>query len=355
MIRQISSSYQLSPAASISAFGSGLIHRTWKIVDPPRVYILQKINHQVFKEPQQIADNIAAIAAFLEKNHPEYLFVAPAKTIDGQSMLTIPDDGYYRVFPFVPDSHTYDVVDTPEIAFEAARQFGLFTHRLSNFPIDKLQITLPHFHDLEHRYQQFNDSLKNGNKQRIVQAKAEIDLIYAHDHIVSAYRSIVSGDQFRKRVTHHDTKISNVLFDVNGTGLCVIDLDTVMPGYFISDAGDMMRTYLSPVSEEEKDLDKIIVREDYFRAIVKGYLTEMGTELTETEMDHFVYAGMFMSYMQAMRFLTDHMNNDMYYGAQYEGHNYARAKNQLTLLQRLMEKEEVLKEIVYEERAGIKM
>src|SRR5689334_23215107 len=107
MIKQISSLYQLSPAASISAFGSGLIHSTWKISDPPRVYILQKINHQVFKEPQLITDNIDAIAAFLEEKHPEYFFVTPAKTIDGQSMLHIPGEGYYRVFPFVPDSHTY--------------------------------------------------------------------------------------------------------------------------------------------------------------------------------------------------------------------------------------------------------
>jgi Ser/Thr protein kinase RdoA (MazF antagonist) len=355
MFENVLSSYQLSPHATVALYGGGLIHRTWKIHDPPHDYILQRINHQVFKQPQQIVDNIVAIAAFLEETHPEYLFVAPLRTKDDQPILHIPDDGYYRLLPFVKNSCTYEVVNNPEIAFEAAKQFGLFTHMLSHFPAGKLHITLPHFHNMEKRFQQFEEALQKGNKQRIAEAAAEINFIRSHDHIVNTYRTIVSGDHFRQRVTHHDTKISNVLFDANGKGICVIDLDTVMPGYFISDAGDMMRTYLSPVSEEEKEFDKIIVREDYFRAIVKGYLSEMGTELTDAETDHFVYAGMFMIYMQAMRFLTDHLNNDVYYGAQYEGHNYVRAKNQLTLLQRLIEKEEALKEIVFEEKAGIEL
>ena len=139
-------------------------------------------------------------------------------------------------------------------------------------------------------------------------------------------------------MTHHDTKISNVLFGKQGNGLCVIDLDTVMPGYFISDFGDMMRTYLSPVSEEEKDFSLIGIREEYFEAIVSGYLGEMKTELSADEIAHAVYAGKFMIYMQAIRFLTDHLNRDVYYGAKYEGHNLVRTHNQITLLQRLTEK-----------------
>ena len=147
-------------------------------------------------------------------------------------------------------------------------------------------------------------------------------------------------------MTHHDTKISNVLFDEEGHGLCVIDLDTVMPGYFISDFGDMMRTYLSPVSEEEKDLSKIEIREEYFKAIADGYLHEMQNELTPTEKDHLVYAGKFLTYMQALRFLTDHLNNDVYYGAKYEGHNFVRAINQVALLKKMIDKEKKLKEII---------
>ena len=137
-----------------------------------------------------------------------------------------------------------------------------------------------------------------------------------------------------------------MLFNNNDKGLCVIDLDTVMPGYFISDVGDMIRTYLSPVSEEEKDFSKIQIRDEYFKAIAEGYLTEMNDELTATEKEHFVYAGKFMIYMQALRFLTDYLNDDIYYGSKYEGHNFIRANNQLTLLNRLIEKENHLSSLI---------
>jgi hypothetical protein len=133
-----------------------------------------------------------------------------------------------------------------------------------------------------------------------------------------------------------------VLFDTNGKSICVIDLDTVMPGYFISDVGDMMRTYLSPVSEEESDFTKIEVRNDFYQAIVSGYCKEMKDELTETERDYFLFAGKNMIYMQALRFFTDHINNDIYYGAKYPGQNFIRAKNQIVLLQCLLEKEKAL-------------
>ena len=137
-----------------------------------------------------------------------------------------------------------------------------------------------------------------------------------------------------------------MLFDDNGMGICVIDLDTVMPGYFISDVGDMMRTYLSPASEEEKDFTKIEVREDFFRAIVQGYLANMSDELTEEERGLILYAGLFLIYMQAIRFLADYCNNDSYYGASYEEHNFVRAGNQLALLKRLEEKSSKLDEII---------
>lgn len=184
--------------------------------------------------------------------------------------------------------------------------------------------------------------MENGNKNRIEQSKELIRFIKENKNIADTYESILINPAFRLRVTHHDTKISNVLFDEDDKGLCVIDLDTVMPGYFISDIGDMIRTYLSPVSEEEKDFSKIEIREDYFISIFKGYMSEMNTELTEEEKKHFIYAGKFMIYMQAIRFLTDHFNNDVYYGAKYENHNFVRAGNQGILLQRLMEKEEKL-------------
>ncbi len=170
--------------------------------------------------------------------------------------------------------------------------------------------------------------------------------LLAQKNIVTEFEKITRDNNFKRRVTHHDTKISNVLFDDEGNGLCVIDLDTTMSGYFISDVGDMMRTYLSPYSEEEKDISRITVRDEYFDAVAKGYLKEMNEELTPSELDHFVYSGDFMIYMQAVRFLTDHFNNDIYYGAKYEGHNFMRAQNQIALLQKYQEKAPLFREQV---------
>ncbi len=326
----------------LEAFGSGLINNTWKVITPEKEYILQRVNHNVFKEPGDIANNISLIAEYLKQHHPEYKFVAPIISSDGEGMIYQKGEGFFRMFPFVSGSHSKDVVETPEQACEAATQFGRFTGLLSGIDISQLKITIPFFHDLTLRYQQFLTALENGNKQRIRESDVLIKKLAEHADIVSDYVHIKSDTAFKLRVTHHDTKISNVLFDADGKGLCVIDLDTVMPGYFISDVGDMMRTYLSPVSEEEKDFSKIEVRDEFYKAIVKGYFTEMKGELTETEKKHFFYAGKFMIYMQAIRFLTDHFNNDEYYGAKYPGHNLVRAGNQAVLLQRLLEKEAVL-------------
>ena len=148
---------------------------------------------------------------------------------------------------------------------------------------------------------------------------------------------------------HHDTKISNVLFDDREKGIAIIDLDTVMPGYFISDVGDMMRTYLSPANEEERDFSKIEIRDDFFRAIVHGYIRSMGEELTEAEHDLILYSGQFIIYMQAIRFLADYCNNDSYYEVKYEDNNLVRAGNQICLLKQLEEKAPVLRAIIRDE------
>jgi thiamine kinase-like enzyme len=274
------------------------------------------------------------------------LFAPPLQTKDGEEMKYIKGSGYFRLIPFVENSHTITTVEKPEQAYEAARKFGEFTRLLSGFPVEKLQITLPDFHNLTPRYQQFLDALKTGNQTRINESNELIEFIKANKNIVEIYEEILRNPSFKLRVTHHDTKISNVLFDKENKGLCVIDLDTVMPGYFISDVGDMMRTYLSPANEEEKDFSKIEIREEYFKSIWEGYMSEMKDELNPEERRHFIYSGKFMIYMQAIRFLADHLNNDTYYGAKYEGHNFVRAGNQIVLLKRLIEKEELLKSLI---------
>lgn len=344
MVGSILSSFGLEEGTtSVETFGTGLINHTWKVTGKNEKFILQKVNDRIFESPEDIAQNIRLLKEYLSLHHPDYHFAAPLSSPDGADLIYVKDQGFFRLFNFVKGSHSKDVVETPRQAYEAARQFGRFTRLLAGFDVSELKITIPQFHDLNLRYQQFLNAIENGNKDRIKESQALIETLSSHKDIVDTYRKIQSNPAFKLRVMHHDTKISNVLFDAADQGLCVIDLDTVMPGYFISDVGDMMRTYLSPANEEEQDLSKISIREDIFHAIAEGYCSEMENELTEEEKQHFVYAGKFMIYMQALRFLTDHLNDDVYYGAKYEGHNFKRALNQSVLLQRLEEKEKLLK------------
>jgi Ser/Thr protein kinase RdoA (MazF antagonist) len=329
-------------ARSVTPFGSGLINHTWKVTTPEGDFILQRINHAVFKDPGAIAFNLEEIGQYLNEVHPEYLFTRPMSTADGRNLIYLPEGGYFRLFAFVSGSHSIDVVETADQAYEAAKQFGRFTRLLTGFDARKLRTTIPDFHNITLRFEQFKDALKNGNPERIKEAAALTRRLLSHTDIVDTYERIRSSPAFRIRVTHHDTKISNVLFDEQDKGLCVIDLDTVMPGYFISDVGDMMRTYLSPVSEEEKDFSKIEVREEMFTAIVNGYSEEMSDHLSEEERGQFFYAGGFLIYMQALRFLTSYLNNDAYYGSAYPGQNRIRTENQLVLLERLLEKRRII-------------
>jgi Ser/Thr protein kinase RdoA (MazF antagonist) len=330
----------------VESFGSGLINNTWKVSDRGNEFILQRINTTVFKDPSAIAHNIGLIAAYLGERFPGYTFMAPVTTKGGDQMVFIKGEGYFRLFPFAKDSHSKDVVETPQQAYEAAVQFGRFSKLLSGLDTAQLQTTIPSFHDLELRYEQFLEALKTGNAVRREQANEQVDTLRAHSGIVEDYRNIVNNPAFKLRVTHHDTKISNVLFNSRGEGLCVIDLDTVMPGYFISDVGDMMRTYLCPVSEEECDFSKILIRDSYYEAIVEGYYSEMKDHLTPTEKQYFFYAGKFMIYMQALRYLTDYINDDRYYGARYPAHNLVRTINQITLLEALMQKQHRLQKLL---------
>ncbi|HWJ90725.1 MAG TPA: aminoglycoside phosphotransferase family protein [Flavisolibacter sp.] len=347
MLEEILSQYGLS-AHSVEPFGTGLINRTWLVKSNGDNFILQKINTDVFTRPEYISENIELVNAYLRTKHPDYFFVAPVRNKEGRTMTGNAEKGFYRVFPFVKNSRTHDVVRNPDQAFEASKQFGLFSQLLSGLPLQSLKTTLPGFHDLSMRYRQFEQACMDGNPARIRQVRTESDFLRQHVGIVSTFEKIRSSGRFKTRVAHHDTKISNVLFDQHDKGICVIDLDTIMPGYFISDVGDMFRTYLSPVSEEEQNFSKIEIRDDYFKAIVDGYLSKMAGELNHEELQHIVYAGVFMIYMQAIRFLADYMNDDRYYGAAYEEHNYNRAKNQITLLKRLQEKEKTFDDFIAE-------
>ncbi len=332
---------------SVLPFGNGLINHTWKIISAGKEYLLQKINQQVFKRPADIMDNCSQLSDYFKTNYPDYLFVAPLVNFKHRNYVLDEEDNYYRLFPFVKNSYSANSVSTPVQAYEAARQFGKFTSLLSRFDTTKLHVTLPDFHNLTLRYHQFKSAVQSGNKQRVEESSECIAYLTDQAGIVETFEKIKKNTSFKLRVVHHDAKINNVLFNIGtGTALCVIDLDTVMPGYYISDVGDMLRTYLSPASEEESDFSKIRIREEYFIEIVKGYLGEMKSGLSEAEKQYFVYAGKFAIYMQALRFLSDYLNDDIYYNIKYKGQNLIRSKNQIELLRKFLQKEEKMNEIL---------
>jgi Ser/Thr protein kinase RdoA (MazF antagonist) len=341
-------SFGLDPAKyRVEAFGSGLINSTWKISGKDDAYVLQRINKNVFKRPEDIAGNLLKLANYLKETNKNYLFTAPLKAANGKYMVEEGNE-FYRLTPYIQDSYTIDFSTNSAQAYEAAKQFGRFTKLLNGFDTSQLKYTLPDFHNLSLRTAQFKTALIMAPAGRKQQAAKEIQLIEANMDIADFYEQLVKGGQMPLRVIHHDTKINNVLFDENGKGLCVIDLDTVMPGYYISDVGDMMRTYLSEANEEEQDLARIKIRTDFFLAIYRGYMEEMGAILSPFEKELFIYAGKFMIYMQAIRFLTDFLNGDVYYQTHYPGQNLLRAKNQLALLLNYIGSEEQLHDLISE-------
>ena len=318
--------------AVINPIESGLINHTWKVHTHSGDFILQKINTGIFSNPEWIDENIRMIGNYLSVFAPGYVFTVPVKNLEGET-LVMHHSMAYRAFAFQQDTHTISVVKKATEAEEAARQFGLFTSQLSGFNASRLHITLPDFHNLALRFRQFELAVRKNNSDRSAKAAETARILLSLKGIVDRYTAFISHPDAHIRVTHHDTKISNVLFSDAGKGVCVIDLDTVMPGYIFSDAGDMFRTYLPPVSEEEADMDKIYIRNDVFESIEKGYLSAMNSQLTSFELENFYLSGEILIYMQAIRFLTDYLENDRYYGKKYPDQNWVRAQNQLRLLE----------------------
>lgn len=334
----------------IESYGSGLINNTFRLEnkkgDKDHDLILQRINTHVFKEPYIIVKNHRKAADYLAEHFPEYFFLKPVPAADGKDLVEFSGD-YWRMLPYVAHTHSVNEADNPTQAYEAAKQFGKLANNLSGIEMGDLKPTIPNFHNLTLRYSDFQTAVNNSDTERRDKAEEIIDTFERYSEIPITYEELKTDNDFPDRLMHHDTKINNVLLDdETNKGVCVIDLDTLMPGKLISDLGDMVRTYVCPVSEEETDFSQIIIRDEYYEALMKGYLCELQDTLTGTEKEMLFYAGRFMIYMQGIRFLTDFLNGDVYYPIKYPLHNFNRAQNQLILLQRLDERENALRKII---------
>lgn len=316
----------------IKPLGNGHINQTF-LLDGPVKFVLQRINTKVFIRPEIIASNLKQAAQYLNKNFPGYLFLTATKTKSGEDMMF--DEGGYpwRLFPFISNTTTLESVSTPEEAFEAARGFAALTKRLDKVDINKFYPTIDRFQDLTWRFEQLQDAIRNAGKERKLDAESIIEQALGFSYLVDEYVDLIQSGKLKLRVVHNDTKINNILFDTRSNkAVAVIDLDTLMPGYFIYDLGDMVRTFVSPVSEEEADLTKVAFRFPFYQKLLEGYLSEMDDCLTKDEKKAIPFAGLMMTYIMAIRFLADYLNGDIYYHTEYPGQNLVRASNQLRLL-----------------------
>jgi len=311
---------------------SGHINFTYKLTGPNQ-FILQRINKNIFKQPQVVANNIRLAADYLSTNYSDYLFPSSIQSTSGEEMV-FDSEGYpWRLFPYISNTFTVDKVETVDEAFSAASGFGRLTAHLWNIDVSAFHETIPRFHDLALRFEQFETALKNSTEERKIDAKWAIDQCLAQQPLVDEYNRLIDSKELTLRIMHNDTKINNILFDRSSRkAVCVIDLDTLMPGYFIYDLGDMIRTFVSPVSEEEKDFSKIVFRDDIYQSLIDGYFSSMNNCLTTEQKSLAPFAGYMMTYIMALRFLADYLNGDIYYQTHYPEQNLIRATNQMHLL-----------------------
>lgn len=329
-------------------FGSGHINNTYRLENKTGdKLLLQRINHFVFKDPEAIAGNMRLAGDFLKASDPGYLFLHARRTTGGGDLYYDGEGAPWRILPYIDEAYSIDEVQEPEQARSAAQAFAVLTRKLAGLDPSLMRPTIPDFHNLELRYRQFREALERASEEKKADAAAEIAQCAAREHLVELYRELIANEGTRLRIMHHDTKINNVLFDCRtDSAKCPIDLDTLMPGYIFSDLGDMVRTYVSPVSEEETDLSRVCVRDEFYEALYEGYLSEMAGELSRYEKEHLSFAGKMLLYMQALRFLTDHLEGDVYYKIHYPGQNLNRSRNQLKILFGLEAREDAHKEMI---------
>lgn len=350
-IKDILNEFNLTDEAE--SFGNGHINDTYIVKGNPK-HTIQKINTFVFKNPEMLMDNVEAVTSHLKKKiienggDPERETLTVIKTKDGKNFVKDGDD-YYRCYIFVDDVDVIEDSATPDDLYRAAFAYGNFMNMLSDFPAEKLHETIPDFHNTVKRYNDFENSVKADKSGRAASVADEIKFVQDRKHYSNVVVDAMKEGKIPLKVTHNDTKLNNVLFDkVTGKGICVIDLDTVMPGSALYDFGDALRFAGSTAAEDEKDLSKVEFDLEKFRMFTKGFIDSAKDSLNEYEIKLLPFSVMLMTYECGMRFLADHIDGDVYFKVHHEGHNLDRCRTQFKLVADMEAKEQQMKDIVKE-------
>ncbi len=333
-------------------YGSGHINDTWCVVflqqEVERRFIFQRINRRVFTNPVALMENIQRVTSHIGSrvaSEPDAVRRVLTLIATRNDMLWhVDSDGnYWRSYRFIENARTYDSVTSTNQAFQAAKAFGEFQKMLADVPAPRLHDTIPDFHHTPKRFKAFEQALTKDIVGRAVLAQPEIEFALARQSITS----VLLDAGMPERITHNDTKLNNVMLDDStGEGICVIDLDTVMPGLALYDFGDMVRTTTSPTAEDERDLSKVIMQFPMFEALARGYLSSAAEFLAKAEKQHLAFSGKLITFEMGIRFLTDYLAGDTYYKVHREGHNLDRCRTQFRLIESIEQQEENMNRLV---------
>jgi Ser/Thr protein kinase RdoA (MazF antagonist) len=320
----------------------------------PEQFIFQRINHFVFRDPERLMANFEKITrhlrAKLEKmpgRDPDRETLNLLYARSGKCCYVSPEGEYWRAYRFVGDVHIINVATRPEEAFEAGLAFGRFQKLLSDLEASSLHETIPFFHHTPRRFSRFKEVLANDARDRAREAQDAVAFALEHEPMTAVVTDALAGGRIPLRITHNDTKINNVLFD-NRTGkaICIIDLDTTMPGSSLYDFGDMVRTTTSFAAEDERDLTRVKLEPEMFQALSEGYLQEAGDFLTPAELALLVFSGRLVTFTIGLRFLTDFLEGDVYFRVHRPGQNLDRARTQFALVRSMEEHEKGMEECI---------
>lgn len=317
-------------------------------------YILQRINNEVFPNVKELMNNILMVTKHIaekvreENGDPMRESLNLILTKDGKSYYKTEDGDYFRAFDFIEGAKTYMMVEHPMDFYKCGKALGKFQKQLSDFPAEKIYEIIPNFHNTEKRFDDFLEAVKNDSVGRVKDVQKEINYIMDRKGCTSVLVNLLAEGKLPLRVTHNDTKFNNIMIDdVTGEGICVIDLDTVMPGTLLYDYADSVRSGATTALEDEVDLDKVNFDMNLFELFTKGFLESLGNSITEEEVKNLAFSVKVITLELAMRFLMDHINGDVYFQVHRPNHNLDRARNQLKLLSDIESRLDEMNEVVY--------
>ena len=337
---------------NIATLGQGFINDTYVVTTLGSRYILQRKNHNIFSDVAAMMDNIWRVTTHLKAKvraaggdpEREVLTVIPTK--EGK-LYHRDGENFWAVSLYIEGSVTHDVADTPRLAYMGGRGIGRFQAMLSDFT-EPLAEVIKGFHNIRWRFEQWDRALAEDRARRKASVAEEIAWIESRRERMRAFWALVEQQVLPMRVTHNDTKLSNILFNQNGDVLCVIDLDTCMSSTSLNDVGDALRSYTNTGAEDDQDLNRVSMDINMFEGYIKGYLSERKASMTQSEIDWLAFSGIYITYEQVLRFLMDYIDGDNYYKVRYDGHNLVRTHAQYKLLTSMEEQYERMQQIVRE-------